>query len=346
MRTSKSRATGLATRVVASAIVCALVGMAVAYASSTNLVGAADQQQSGPQAAVRAAGTFGQTNSKNGQPILTVAGMKPGASAIGTVTLTNSGTVAGDFTLSSSNLAQTKGLAGQLDLLVQDITNAGAPVAVYVGKLGAMPSQPLGTFAAGSAHTYRFTVTLPLATGNAFQNATASIEYDWSSTGDDTTGGGSTGGGSTGGGTTGGGSTGGGTTGGGTDNSAPPAQPDPGTSTGSNLPGGTQGALLSLSGAKQKLSDGVNIMAVCTKACIVTLTGSVKVQGVKKAFSLTKITGSIRAGVRTKAKLKFSKQARSTIKKALARRKRVTVTIVGTVKGGTKTQRLTVQVVK
>jgi uncharacterized membrane protein YgcG len=335
----------LATRVVVSAIVCALVGIAVAYASSANLVSGGDQQRSGPQAAVRAAGTFGQTNSKNGQPILTVSGMKPGASAIGTVTLTNSGTVAGDFTLSSSNLAQTQGLAGQLDLLVQDITNVGAPVAVYVGKLGAMPSKPLGSFAAGTARTYRFTVTLPLATGNAFQNATASIEYDWNSTGDDT-GGGSTGGGSTGGGSTGGGSTGGGTTGGTNTGTTPPAQPDPGSSTGSNLPSGSQGPQLSLSGRKQKLSDGVSLVGVCTKACRVTLTGSVKVPGVKKAFSLSKVTGDMRAGVRTKLKLKFSKKARSAIKKALARRKRVTVSIAATVNGSTKTQRLTIQVVK
>jgi hypothetical protein len=330
----------VATRVVVSAIVCALVAIAVAYASSANLVSGGDQQRSGPQAAVRAAGTFGQTNSKNGQPILTVSGMKPGASAIGTVTLTNSGTVAGDFTLSSSNLAQTQGLAGQLDLLVQDITNVGAPLAVYVGKLGAMPSKPLGSFAAGTARTYRFTVTLPLTTGNAFQNAAASIEYDWNSTGDDT-GGGTTGGGSTGGGSTGGGSTGGTNTG-----TAPPAQPDPGSSTGSNLPSGSQGPQLSLSGRKQKLSDGVSLVGVCTKACRVTLTGSVKVPGVKKAFSLSKVTGNMRAGVRTKLKLKFSKKARSAIKKALARRKRVTVSIAATVKGSTKTQRLTIQVVK
>ena len=126
----------------------------------------------------------------------------------------------------------------------------------------------------------------------------------------------------------------------------PAAQTNTGSSTGSNLPTGPQGALLSLSGGKQKLGSGVTVTAVCTKACTATLTGSVKVPGVKKAFSLTNVTSTLRAGVRTTLTLKLSKKARSAIKKALGKRKRVTVSIAGTVQGGSGPQRLSVQLVK
>jgi hypothetical protein len=135
------------------------------------------------------AGNLAQTNSKAGA-ILTATKMVPGGSANGTVTITNSGDVAGTFTLSKSSLSDTPGPNGgtmstMLDLTVEDVT--GPPVTVWTGKVGAMPSQSLGSFAVGEARTYKFTVSFPDGgtppsdtTGdNAYKGSSMSVQYDW-----------------------------------------------------------------------------------------------------------------------------------------------------------------------
>jgi hypothetical protein len=145
------------------------------------------------------AGTLKQTNSKANAAILTAAGMKPGDSSTGSVTITNTGSLPGTFSLSKSNLSDsptgTGGvtLSGQLDLKVEDVTGSPAtPPVVYSGKLGAMSTQQLDydpstpaqdQFAANNgARTYRFTVTLPSSTGDAYQGTGTSVQYDWNAT--------------------------------------------------------------------------------------------------------------------------------------------------------------------
>lgn len=141
-------------------------------------------------------GTLSHTNSKSNAAILTASAMKPGGTATGSVTITNTGSLAGTFSLSKSNLTNpvlgtgSERLSDQLDLLIRD-----GSTTVYTGKLGAMGTialdgdtvtagtQPFG--ASGSptaAHTYDFTVTLPSATGNAYQGTSMSVQYDWSAT--------------------------------------------------------------------------------------------------------------------------------------------------------------------
>jgi hypothetical protein len=118
--------------------------------------------------------------------------MVPGSSTSGTVTITNSGDVAGTFTLSKTSLTDTPGanggqLSGVLDLKVEDVTKAGSPVTVYSGKVGAMGAQSLGSFAANEARTYQFTVTFPNGgsassptTGdNAYKGSSMSVGYQW-----------------------------------------------------------------------------------------------------------------------------------------------------------------------
>ena len=92
--------------------------------------------------------------------------MVPGTSTNGTVMINNSGDVAGTFTLSKTSLTDTPGanggqLSGVLDLKVEDVTKEGSPVTVYSGKVGAMGAQSLGSFAAGEARTYKFTIDVP-----------------------------------------------------------------------------------------------------------------------------------------------------------------------------------------
>jgi spore coat-associated protein N len=141
-------------------------------------------------------GSLSHTNSKNNAAILTASGMKPGGTATGSVTITNTGSLPGTFSLSKSNLTNpilgtgAEKLSDQLDLLIKDGTTT-----VYTGKLGAMGTIALDgdTVTAGTqqfgasgaptaAHTYDFTVTLPSATGNAYQGTSTSVQYDWTAT--------------------------------------------------------------------------------------------------------------------------------------------------------------------
>ena len=141
-------------------------------------------------------GSLSHTNSKNNAAVLTAAGMKPGGTAAGSVTIANTGSLPGTFSLAKSNLTNpilgtgSEKLSDQLDLLIKDGTTT-----VYTGKLGAMGTIALDgdTAAAGiqqfaaaggptATHTYDFTVTLPLATGNAYQGTSTAVQYDWTAT--------------------------------------------------------------------------------------------------------------------------------------------------------------------
>jgi hypothetical protein len=139
------------------------------------------------------AGSLAQSNSKEGAAVLTASKMVPGALPTnGTVTITNSGDVAGTFTLSKTSFTDTAGpnggkLSEVLDLKVEDVTKAGSPVSVYSGKVGAMGTQSLGEFKASEARTYQFTITFPnggtppsATTGdNAYKGSSMSVGYQW-----------------------------------------------------------------------------------------------------------------------------------------------------------------------
>jgi hypothetical protein len=95
---------------------------------------------------VASGSTFSMSNSKEGQAILSAAKIGPGASVSETVTVANTGSIPGDFTLSQTGLSDTRGLGGgalsaALDLHVEDVT--GTPATVFAGKLaGAGPASP------------------------------------------------------------------------------------------------------------------------------------------------------------------------------------------------------------
>ena len=139
-----------------------------------------------------ASGILKQDNSNSGAAILTASQLIPGTAThnqqAGVVDITNSGTVAGAFTLTESNLVDQDSadgaagnttprtgankLSGQLQLKIWDCGSPSAPSCpadgdtastLYNGALGAFPAAgvSLGSFAATAAHRYRFLVYLP-----------------------------------------------------------------------------------------------------------------------------------------------------------------------------------------
>src|SRR5829696_5775360 len=70
------------------------------------------------------AGTLSILNDKENAAILTASNMKPGAAATtGVVDITNTGSLAGDFTLSRSNITNTDSgnpMSAKLNLVVKD----------------------------------------------------------------------------------------------------------------------------------------------------------------------------------------------------------------------------------
>jgi hypothetical protein len=141
------------------------------------------------------AGNLTHLNSKAGAAILTASLMQPGDDTTGTVDITNDGDVAGDFSLSKSNLVDTPAspaFSAKLDLVVEDCeddTTCASPTEIYSGKLGAMGTIALGSYAVDETHRYRFTVTFPdggvppsPTTGdNAYKDASTSVQFDWES---------------------------------------------------------------------------------------------------------------------------------------------------------------------
>jgi hypothetical protein len=118
--------------------------------------------------------------------ILTATNLKPaGPTTSGEVEITNSGSLAGAITLKSVNLVDsTPAMAGNLDLTIQDCgtdydCTIGTSTTTYSGKLNAMPTQALGTWAAAEKHHYKFTVGLDSAAGNTLQGKTTSVGFQW-----------------------------------------------------------------------------------------------------------------------------------------------------------------------
>jgi spore coat-associated protein N len=141
------------------------------------------------------AGTIVVTDSLAGHAILAVSPIKPGGSMSATVDVQNGGTAPAGFVLTKTNLVNTPaspGLSTKLTLIVQDLGNPACTVScppavtMYSGILGSMGSLTLGTFAAGSKHQYKFSVTFPdggaNGADNAYGGALTTVSYVWTAT--------------------------------------------------------------------------------------------------------------------------------------------------------------------
>ena len=130
-----------------------------------------------------ATGSLAMSRSGSGA-IFSLSAMKIGDTASGSVTITNTGTLAGAYTLAGSNSGSAT-LAGQVQLTVYKDVDGGT--ALYSGTLAGFSSASLGTFAAsGDAHTFYFHVSLPSAgsdtADNLLQGLSASESFTWTAT--------------------------------------------------------------------------------------------------------------------------------------------------------------------
>jgi hypothetical protein len=130
-----------------------------------------------------ASGSLSMTRSGSGA-IFNASAMKIGDSLTGSVTITNTGTLAGAYSLAGSS-SGSAALTSQLNLKVYKDVDGGS--ALYDGSLGGFSSASLGTFAAGGdSHTFYFHVSFP-STGtdagdNVLQGLSASTTFTWSAT--------------------------------------------------------------------------------------------------------------------------------------------------------------------
>jgi hypothetical protein len=130
------------------------------------------------------AGSLTMSRSGSGA-IFSASAMKIGDTATGSVTITNTGNLAGVYTLDSS-ITGNASLGSALQLKIyKDTDNSGTPL--YDGALSGVSSAALGTFAAnGDSHTYYFHISLPTtgtnAGDNALQGLSATAAFTWSAT--------------------------------------------------------------------------------------------------------------------------------------------------------------------
>jgi hypothetical protein len=125
-------------------------------------------------------GTLTQSNSKAGAAVLTASNMKPGDTKSGTVTITNTGTLGGAFSVVESGV-DSGFTTTKLQLKIADTTTG---TDVYSGPLGGLGTKSLGDWAKNEAHAYKFTITFPETNTdqNADQNKSATATFTWNAT--------------------------------------------------------------------------------------------------------------------------------------------------------------------
>ena len=275
----------------------ATIGVAVAAGPTRGAAGSANARST------VAAGILTATNSRAGSAILTAARMSPGDRAEGTVTITNSGDVPGAFALSAAALVDVPGpnggrLSERLGLDVSDITKPAAPVAVGSSPLGAMPVRDLGTFAPGTARTYRFVVTFPdggipasdTSGDNAYIGSTASVRFDWT------------------------------------------ARSTGGTAVKTPVIAGGPVPVLTLAVTpRSRISlRRPTLVARCSRACTVTVAGSIISTRRRARRVLTRIRArryAVRAGTPRRITIRLAPAARRRVRTALAQRRVVTLRV-------------------
>jgi hypothetical protein len=131
-------------------------------------------------------------NSRETESILSAAGMRPGESVSGTVTVGNDGDVAGRFTLAAGDVEDVPGpnggvLSERVVLEVDDVTDPGSPRVVFAGHPAEFGEYDIGTLAPGDERSFVFAARLPdgglppssVAGDNLFQQASLSIGFEW-----------------------------------------------------------------------------------------------------------------------------------------------------------------------
>ncbi len=180
-------------RTTAAAFVALLALMTGAYAATGELPLTGSMRDAHPaRAALSSSSGFQLTAASS--VTWAASNMIPGDVAAGQITVTNSGTTAGSFTLTPSDLADepappSQTLSSALRLEVRDVTSRTAPITLYSGTVANLTTLQLGRWQPGESHVYRFTTTFPLgrpdALDNQLQDATTTIRYSWDGLMDD-----------------------------------------------------------------------------------------------------------------------------------------------------------------
>jgi hypothetical protein len=132
-----------------------------------------------------ASGVVTIANSRAGQAVFDAQGMRPGQGVSGTLTIGNSGDVAGDFAVRPSGLHDTPGpngglLSQRIELVMFDVTDVHDPKTVYDGTPADFTRVSLGKFAPGADRDYMFVATLPdTGADNAYQGSGISLGFEW-----------------------------------------------------------------------------------------------------------------------------------------------------------------------
>lgn len=111
------------------------------------------------------AGSLGHVNSQDGRVMVNATGMQPGDVQSGTMTLTGTGTLAGDYTLAPLSLVDapaSPALSQELNLTIEDTT--GAPVVLFDDPVAALDADDpvvLGSIAPGATRSYEVTLEYP-----------------------------------------------------------------------------------------------------------------------------------------------------------------------------------------
>jgi hypothetical protein len=109
--------------------------------------------------------------------ILSGRDLVPGDRVSGALTIANTGTLAGSFTLSGSVHGSVR-LADQLVLNVREHTR-GAQSLVYSGSLLAFRAARLGVIGPGQARTFRFEVVFRSDSGDRLQGLRTTADFTW-----------------------------------------------------------------------------------------------------------------------------------------------------------------------
>jgi spore coat-associated protein N len=142
--------------------------------------------------AAAVSGVLTTSNSRDGAAILGAGAMRPGTSVSGSVTIANTGDLAGAFRLAAGDASDQPGQGGgrlsdRLLLQIFDVTAPATPVPVWSGPLSALTDLDLGSFAGAQARTYRLTASFPDAgpgADNAYAGASTSVRLVWTATAD------------------------------------------------------------------------------------------------------------------------------------------------------------------
>ena len=131
-------------------------------------------------------GAVSIANSRDDQALFSATAMRPGEGVSGTVTIGNTGDIAGAFAVRATGVADTPGpngglLSERVVLRLFDVTDAGHPVTVFTGHPADFDAVDLGTFAPSQERDYLFAATLPEGgqNDNDFQGAGLSLGFEW-----------------------------------------------------------------------------------------------------------------------------------------------------------------------